>query len=64
MIGLSKTEHIDTTTANRWMLASKLEQPALNKDLMTELFLRYKGAESGEIDWRPTETIPEDYYAF
>jgi len=64
LIGLSKTEHIDTTTANRWMLASKLEQPALNKDLMTELFLRYKGAESGEIDWRPTETIPEDYYAF
>ncbi len=28
-----------------------------------ETFLRYKGAEAGEIDWRPTETIPEDFYA-
>ena len=23
-----------------------------------------KGAEAGEIDWRPLETVPEDYYAF
>jgi hypothetical protein len=31
---------------------------------MTEAFIQYKGASLGEIDWRPTETIPEDYYAF
>jgi hypothetical protein len=30
---------------------------------MTEAFLQYKGAEAGEVDWRPTETIPEDFYA-
>jgi hypothetical protein len=30
---------------------------------MADLFLRYNGAEAGEVDWRPTETIPEDYYA-
>ena len=30
---------------------------------MSAIFLRYKGAEAGEIDWRPTETIPEDYYS-
>jgi hypothetical protein len=31
---------------------------------MSATFIRYKGAEAGEVDWRPTETIPEDYYAF
>ena len=30
---------------------------------MTETLLRFKGAEAGEVDWRPTETIPEDFYA-
>lgn len=29
---------------------------------MTGVFICHKGAESGEVDWRPTE-IPEDYYA-
>jgi len=29
---------------------------------MTTTFLRHKGAEEGEVDWRPIETIPEDYY--
>ena len=22
-----------------------------------------KGTRAGEVDWRPTETLPEDYYA-
>jgi hypothetical protein len=26
-------------------------------------FLKYQGAQAGEIDWRPTETVPEDFYA-
>jgi hypothetical protein len=30
---------------------------------MGEIFIRRKGAEAGEVDWRPTETVPEDYYA-
>ncbi|MHB8898287.1 MAG: hypothetical protein ACYC6Y_06030 [Thermoguttaceae bacterium] len=29
-------------------------KPELDKDVMSETFLRYKGAEAGEIDWRPT----------
>jgi hypothetical protein len=29
---------------------------------MTNVFLKYKSAELGEIDWRPTVTVPEDYY--
>ena len=30
---------------------------------MGAVLFKYKGAEAGEIDWRPTETVPEDYYA-
>ncbi len=27
-------------------------------------FLKYNSATTGETDWRPTETTPEDYYTF
>jgi hypothetical protein len=30
---------------------------------VTATFLKFKGAEAGEVDWRPTETIPEDFYS-
>jgi hypothetical protein len=47
---------------NAWVNPSKQQKPAIDKDAMSETFLRYKEAEAGEVDWRPTETIPEDYY--
>ena len=53
----------DPATVDAWVDASKAKSPALDKDLMSETFLRFKGAEAGEFDWRPTETIPEDFYA-
>ena len=31
--------------------------------MTTKPLLRYRGAQAGEVDWRPTETVPEDYYA-
>jgi hypothetical protein len=31
---------------------------------LSDTLLMYRGAEAGEIDWRPTETIPEDYFAY
>lgn len=65
VIGLTKAGQLDPNKADLWARASKNIQTAkLDKDIMSETFLRYKGAEAGEIDWRPTETIPEDYYAF
>ncbi len=65
IIGLSKAGELDLASASSWVLASRLQKkPLLDKDLSSETFLRYKGAEAGEIDWRPTETLPEDYYAF
>jgi len=64
VIGLARNNDVTTTNAAHWVIASLVEKPKVDKDIMTELFLKYSGAESGEIDWRPTETIPEDYYAF
>lgn len=63
IVGLSKGGELDPTKIDDWVDASRSKKPALDKDAMSETFLRYKGAEAGEVDWRPTETIPEDYYA-
>ena len=57
-------DQIDATTVDDWVEASRISKPDLDKDVMSETLLRYKGAEAGEVDWRPTETVPEDYYAF
>jgi hypothetical protein len=63
IVGLAKAGKLDPATAANWVEASKAHKPALDKDALSETFLKYKGAEAGEIDWRPTETIPEDFYA-
>jgi uncharacterized protein YjbI with pentapeptide repeats len=63
VIGLARAGQVDPATVDAWILASKSQKPVLDKDVMSETFIRYKGAEAGEVDWRPTETIPEDYYA-
>ena len=53
----------DLGTIDQWFAESGSAKPELNKEAMGEFFIRYKGAEAGEVDWRPTETVPEDYYA-
>jgi hypothetical protein len=63
IIGLAQAGRIDAATIHAWADASQKNKPALDKDVMGETFIRYKGAQAGEVDWRPTETIPEDYYA-
>jgi uncharacterized protein YjbI with pentapeptide repeats len=63
MLGLAKAGQLDPATADAWVDASKAQKPEIDSDEMSEAFLKYKGAEAGEIDWRPTETIPEDFYA-
>ncbi len=64
IVGLTKVGQIDAQTAATWADASNACKPDLDKDVMSEVLLKYKGAEAGEVDWRPVETIPEDYYAF
>ncbi len=64
LCGLVQADLMDATTATKWVFASSLNDPSKEKTLMVDIFLRYKDAQAGEIDWRPIETIPEDYYAF
>lgn len=64
ILGLAKANQLDPNKADLWARASAMHQGKLDKDIASQTFLRYKGAEAGEIDWRPTETTPEDFYAF
>jgi hypothetical protein len=63
IVGLANNGELDPNVIDGWVLLSQGQKPVLDKDAMSETFLRYKGAEAGEVDWRPTETLPEDYYA-
>lgn len=63
IVGLVQAGQLDATTADTWASASRRKKPTLDKDAMSQAFIRYKGAQAGEVDWRPTETMPEDYYA-
>jgi hypothetical protein len=65
IVGLAKADRLDRARVDRWVEASRTRRsPVLDPQVMSETFLRYKGAEAGQVDWRPTETIPEDYYAY
>jgi hypothetical protein len=46
-----------------WMRDARKHGPKTDKTLCAETFIQYKGATAGEVDWRPTETLPEDFYA-
>lgn len=62
IVGLAKAGELDSATVDHWINLSKSQKPAIDEESMSATFLRYKGAEAGEVDWRPTETIPEDFY--
>lgn len=64
LIGLAKAKELDPTATYQWVILSLAQRPDLDKSAATEVFMKYQGAQAGNIDWRPTETIPEDYYAF
>lgn len=61
-VGLARAGQVEFASVLDWVTASCQHRQKIDKDAMSETFLRYKAAEAGEIDWRPTETIPEDYY--
>jgi uncharacterized protein YjbI with pentapeptide repeats len=64
LIGLTKAGEIDPTAACKWVVESLPQEPKLDKEIATGTFMRYQGKRAGEIDWRPTETIPEDYFTY
>jgi len=63
VVGLARAGELSRAMALEWMKATRGKSPRDDEELCAETFVRYKGAEAGEIDWRPTETIPEDFYA-
>lgn len=63
IVGLAQAGELDPGTAHDWVQASRGRKAELDRDAMTDVLLQHKGAEAGEIDWRPTETLPEDFYA-
>jgi len=64
IMGLAQAGAVDPAKVDAWVQNSTKTGSSFDKDAAAEVFLRYKGAEAGEIDWRPTETVPEDFYAF
>jgi hypothetical protein len=63
VVGLARTGQLPVTKALEWVRAANGKGPRTDKTLCAETFVQYKGAEAGQVDWRPTETIPEDFYA-
>ena len=63
MVGLAQGGAAGIPQLTKWTQATKGKKAVLDKEAMSATFIKYKGAEAGEIDWRPTETIPEDFYA-
>jgi hypothetical protein len=63
IIGLVQAGELDPTTIDAWTAKTHSAKPELDKEIIGAIFIKYKGAEAGEVDWRPTETVPEDYYA-
>lgn len=68
VVGLVKAGALDAAIALDWLrLSRRMGMTAdgykPDKEVVTATFLKFKGVEAGEVDWRPTETIPEDFYA-
>ena len=66
LIGLARAGKLDVPTVDRWVVAAAGKKPAMNattRNHLADSLLQYQGVLAGEVDWRPTETIPEDFYA-
>ncbi len=65
LIGLARAGQLDPATIDRWIVAASAKNHRWNKKTknhVSDTLLKYKGVQAGEVDWRPTETIPEDFY--
>ena len=63
IVGMAHAGQVDPDTLDDWVQRSGLNSPVLDKEAMSAILLKYKGAEAVEVDWRHTETVPEDFYA-
>ncbi|MBD8525260.1 hypothetical protein [Pseudomarimonas arenosa] len=69
LLGLVQSGQLSAATARDWLSAAKPSKSRRRADtsddvkqLLADTILRFKAAEAGELDWRPTETVPEDFY--
>lgn len=67
MVGLAQAKRLSPNTVRAWVkkcsALAKLSRVRDDAGKTALTFLKYQAAQSGEVDWRPTETIPEDYSA-
>ncbi|MDP2345778.1 MAG: BRCT domain-containing protein [Deltaproteobacteria bacterium] len=63
VIGVVRTNQMTQDQALQWLRGTKGKGPKSDQDRSAQTLLAYKGAEQGTVDWRPTETVPEDFYA-
>jgi hypothetical protein len=66
VIGLARAGLLDPAMIDGWLVAACGKNHRWNKTTknhVSDTLLKYKGVQAGEIDWRPTETLPEDFYA-
>jgi hypothetical protein len=67
ILGLATAKRLSPNTIRAWV-GHAVTLPArsrvsMDEELLSTTFIKYKGVQAGSLDWRPTETIPEDYYA-
>lgn len=63
IMGLVQAGNLDPKRTLEWLSSAGSRRPAKEGEYAVEAFLQYKGVIAGEIDWRPTETVPEDFFA-
>jgi uncharacterized protein YjbI with pentapeptide repeats len=63
VLGLARAGKLPPALAERWLSAAYKKKPSAKRDQASEVLLRYHSAKAGQLDWRPTETLPEDFYA-
>lgn len=63
-LGAVQTGEIDAATIEGWLATATHKSPKREEQAASDTILRYRSAEAGELDWRPAETTPEDFYAF
>jgi hypothetical protein len=64
VIGLVQARAVDPQRVDGWLAAAVGKKPEFDKERLADVFLRFSSAQAGELDWRPTATIPEDFHAW
>jgi hypothetical protein len=65
VLGLVKSGEFDAPTALEWLKRTQAKRPLqAESSTLAKTIVRYKGMQQGDLDWRPTETMPEDFMAY